>query len=216
MIKVVIVDDQGILRESLKFIVEQDPEIKGIGLGGNGKEAFELCSSLNPDLVLMDIMMPGCDGVEGTKLIKSKFSHIKVIILTTFNDEENISKAIKNGANGYVLKDIKPDELILAVKSVSKGFSIMHHTALDTVAKQIDNRNNSTNVKRNQKVEINLTERELSIVKLIVDGKSNREIASSIYITEGSVKNIITNILEKLNLKDRTQLAVFAVKNNIV
>lgn len=216
MIKVVIVDDQVILRESLKFIVEQDPEIKVIGLGGNGKEAFELCSSLNPDLVLMDIMMPGCDGVEGTKLIKSKFSHIKVIILTTFNDEENISKAIKNGANGYVLKDIKPDELILAVKSVSKGFSIMHHTALDTVAKQIDNSNNSTQCKEEPKVEINLTERELSIVKLIVDGKSNREIASSIYITEGSVKNIITNILEKLNLKDRTQLAVFAVKNNIV
>ncbi len=216
MIKVVIIDDQVILRESLKFIVEQDPEIKVIGLGGNGKESFDLCNSLNPDVVLMDIMMPVCDGVEGTKLIKSKFNQIRVIILTTFNDEENISKAIKNGADGYVLKDIKPDELILAVKSVAKGFSIMHHTALDTVAKQIEHNNDSTQHKEDPKVEINLTDRELSIVKLIVDGKSNREIASSIFITEGSVKNIITNILEKLNLKDRTQLAVFAVKNNIV
>ena len=216
MIKVVIIDDQVILRESLKFIVEQDPEIKVVGLGGNGKEALELCGELVPDVVLMDIMMPICNGVEGTKLIKAKFNKIRVIILTTFNDEENISMAIKNGADGYVLKDIKPDELILAVKSVARGFSIMHHTALDTVAKQIDNDTELTQPKQGLKSDINLTERELSIIKLIVDGKSNKEIASCIFITEGSVKNIITNILEKLNLKDRTQLAVFAVKNNIV
>lgn len=216
MIKVIIIDDQVILRESLKFIVEQDPEIEVVGLGGNGKEALELCGKLAPDVVLMDIMMPICNGVEGTKLIKAKFNAIRVIILTTFNDEENISMAIKNGADGYVLKDIKPDELILAVKSVAKGFSIMHHTALDTVAKQIDNDTELTQPKQGPKSDINITDRELSIIRLIVDGKSNKEIASCIFITEGSVKNIITNILEKLNLKDRTQLAVFAVKNNIV
>ncbi|WP_010251375.1 response regulator [Acetivibrio cellulolyticus] len=216
MIKVVLVDDQVILRESLKFIVEQDPEIKVVGLGSNGEEALNLCGELAPDVVLMDIMMPVCNGVEGTKLIKSKFQSIKVIILTTFNDEENISKAIKNGADGYVLKDIKPDDLIVAVKSVAKGFSIMHHTALNTVAKQINHDKEPTQRKQEPKFDINLTDRELSIIKLIVDGKSNKEIALSIFITEGSVKNIITNILEKLNLKDRTQLAVFAVKNNIV
>lgn len=216
MIKVLIVDDQVILRESLKFIVEQDPEINVVGLAGNGKEALNLCKELVPDVVLMDIMMPVCNGVEGTKLIKSQFRSIRVIILTTFNDDENISKAIKNGADGYVLKDIKPDELILAVKSVAKGFSIMHHTAMDTVAKQIDHENEANHHKQEVKLNVNLTERELSIIELIVDGKSNKEIAAKIFITEGSVKNIITSILEKLSLKDRTQLAVFAVKNNIV
>ena len=216
MIKVLIVDDQVILRESLKFIVEQDPEINVVGLAGNGKEALNLCKELVPDVVLMDIMMPVCNGVDGTKLIKSQFRSIRVIILTTFNDDENISKAIKNGADGYVLKDIKPDELILAVKSVAKGFSIMHHTAMDTVAKQIDHENEANHHKQEFKLDVNLTERELSIIELIVDGKSNKEIAAKIFITEGSVKNIITSILEKLSLKDRTQLAVFAVKNNIV
>lgn len=214
MIKVLVVDDQVILRESLKFIIEQDSEINVVGLAGNGKEALNLCRELVPDVVLMDIMMPICNGVEGTKLIKSQFSAVKVIILTTFNDDENISKAIKNGADGYVLKDIKPDELILAIKSVSKGFSIMHQTAMDTVAKQIDAE--TEHPKQELKLDINLTDRELSIIKLIVDGKSNKEIAESIFVTEGTVKNIITNILDKLKLKDRTQLAVFAVKNNIV
>src|SRR5690554_2342466 len=126
MIKVLIVDDQIILRESLKFIIEQDKDINVIGLAGNGKEAFSLCEQLNPDVVLMDIMMPKCDGVEGTRLIKSKYKEIKVIILTTFNDEGNVTRAIKNGADGYVLKDISPDQLILTVKSVFKGYSIMH------------------------------------------------------------------------------------------
>lgn len=216
MIKAIIVDDQVILRESLKLIVEQDSEIKVVGLGGNGKEALTLCDQLVPDVVLMDIMMPGCDGVEGTKLIKSKYNSTKVIILTTFNDEENISKALKNGADGYVLKDIKPDELILAVKSVAKGLSIMHQSALNTMTKQIGPDIDQSSQKEAPKTDINLTERELDVISLIVDGKSNKEIAASIYITEGSVKNIITNILDKLNLKDRTQLAVFAVKNNIV
>ncbi|NLD47714.1 MAG: response regulator transcription factor, partial [Clostridiaceae bacterium] len=129
MIKVVIVDDQVILRESLKFIVEQDSDIKVAGLGSNGMEALLLCDTHKPDVVLMDIMMPECNGVEGTKLIKEKYSSIKVIILTTFNDEENISQALKNGADGYMLKDMNPDELILAVKSAAKGLNIMHPSA---------------------------------------------------------------------------------------
>ena len=125
MIKVLIVDDQIILRESLKFIIEQDTDINVVGLAGNGAEAFSLCGKLKPDVVLMDIMMPDCDGVEGTRLIKSKYESIKVIILTTFNDEKNVSRAIKSGADGYVLKDISPEQLILAIKSVFNGFSIM-------------------------------------------------------------------------------------------
>lgn len=215
MIKVVIVDDQVILRESLKFIVEQDSEIEVAGCAGNGREALKLCDQLLPNIVLMDIMMPGCDGVEGTRLIKEKYSSIKVLILTTFNDDENIKKALKNGADGYILKDIKPDELILAVKSVAKGLGIIHRDAMNSVVKQIDS-NNDIQEHKDAVMDVDLTEREISIIKLIVDGSSNREIALTLYLTEGSVKNIITGILAKLKLKDRTQLAVYAVKNNII
>jgi DNA-binding NarL/FixJ family response regulator len=216
MIRIIIVDDQIILRESLKFIVEQDSEINVVALGGNGKEALALCDKHHPDVVLMDIMMPDCNGVEGTKLIKAKYNSIKVIILTTFNDEENISQALKNGADGYVLKDIKPDELIMAVKSSVKGLNVMHPSAFNTVANKMSPETVSTKTPNDKRANIELTERELDVVRLIVDGKSNKEIASSLFITEGSVKNIITIILDKLKLKDRTQLAVFAVKNNII
>lgn len=215
MIKVVIADDQVILRESLKFIIEQDSEIQVSGCAGNGREALKLCDQLIPNIVLMDIMMPGCDGVEGTKLIKEKYNSIKVLILTTFNDDENISKALKNGADGYILKDIKPDELILAVKSVAKGMSIIHKNAMNSVVKQI-NSGASVNKQTEDRLEVELTEREISIIKLIVDGNNNKEIAAQLFLTEGSVKNIITGTLSKLKLKDRTQLAVFAVKSNLV
>ncbi|NLI57129.1 MAG: response regulator transcription factor [Clostridium sp.] len=219
MIKVLIVDDQIILRESLKFIIEQDKDINVIGLAGNGKEAFSLCEQLNPDVVLMDIMMPKCDGVEGTRLIKSKYKEIKVIILTTFNDEGNVTRAIKNGADGYVLKDISPDQLILTVKSVFKGYSIMHQSTLNTFIdskdKEKKNKKTSANIKK-EKVNVRLGKRELEILNLIVEGKNNKEIAETMFISEGTVKNTISHMLNKLNLKDRTQLAVFAVKNNIL
>ncbi|HHX17483.1 MAG TPA: response regulator transcription factor [Clostridium sp.] len=216
MIKVLIVDDQIILRESLKFIIEQDEDINVVGLGGNGKEAFSLCKKLNPDVVLMDIMMPECDGVEGTRLIKSKFETIKVIILTTFNDEKNVSRAIKNGADGYVLKDISPDQLILAIKSVFKGFSIMHQSTLNTFADSKEKTNEKSTTAKTEKINVKLGKRELEILNLIVEGKNNKEIAETMYISEGTVKNTISHMLDKLNLKDRTQLAVFAVKNNIL
>jgi DNA-binding NarL/FixJ family response regulator len=217
MIKVLIVDDQIILRESLKFIIEQDSDINVVGLAGNGKEALSMCEKLNPDVVLMDIMMPECDGVEGTRLIKSKYETIKVIILTTFNDEKNVSTAIKNGADGYVLKDISPDQLILAIKSVFKGFSIMQQSTLNTFADSKEKRNNKKSITVKVKgVNIKLGKNELEILNLIVEGKSNKEIAETMFITEGTVKNTISHMLGKLNLKDRTQLAVFAVKNNIL
>lgn len=215
MIKVVLVDDQVILRESLKFIIEQDSEIEVVGSAGDGREALKLCDRLLPNLVLMDIMMPGCDGVEGTRLIKEKYSSIKVIILTTFNDDDNISKALKNGADGYVLKDIKPDELILAIKSAAKGLGVIHKNAMTSVVRHFGT-GNAVPGPKEPGPDLDLTPREASIIKLIVDGNNNKEIAAALYLTEGSVKNIITGILAKLKMKDRTQLAVYAVKNNLV
>lgn len=214
MIKVMLVDDQTMLRQSLKFIIEQDSKIEVVGSAGNGKEAFELCEELLPDVVLMDIMMPECDGVEGTRLIKSKYPHIKVIILTTFNNDENVKSALKNGAAGYILKDLDPDDLILAIKSVSKGMSIMHQNVFDSVVKRVNEEEEEAPEKAQSAV--HLTDREISVIRLIVDGKSNKEIGAILFITEGSVKNVVTGILEKIGLKDRTQLAVYAVKNHLV
>jgi DNA-binding NarL/FixJ family response regulator len=213
MIRMIIVDDMVIFRESLKFIMEEDSEIEVVGCAGNGKEAAELCEKFNPDLVLMDLMMPECDGVEGTRLIKSRSKSTKILILTTFNDSINVSNALRNGADGYVLKEVKPDELIIAVKSVAKGFSIMQRSAFDTVLGNLNKNEASTIIKERQ---IDLTERERAIIGLIVDGKSNREIAEILSFAEGSIKNSISGILNKLNLKDRTMLAIFAVKNNLV
>lgn len=214
MIKVLIVDDQLILRESLKFIIEQDSDIKVVGCACNGLEAVEFCKKNPPDVILMDIKMPVCDGIEGTKLIKSQFETVKIMVLTTFNDDENISKALKNGADGYILKDIMPDELILAIRSINKGLNIIHKNALNSVVRQF-NANDTVELQA-RSIKVDLTDREISIVELIVDGKSNKEIAAVLFITEGTVKNIITGILEKLELKDRTQLAVFAVRNKLV
>lgn len=215
VIKTVIVDDEIILRESLKRLIEMDEEISVVGCGGNGLEALELCQRLNPDVVLMDIVMPDCNGIDGTLLIKEKFPMVKVIILTTFDDDKNIAKALQNGADGYVLKMITPDDLILAIKSVAKGMSIMHRKVLNSVARQFDPINPSE-PPINSSIPSQLTPREIELIRMIVDGKSNKEIAAEFFLAEGSVKNLVTSVLEKLNLKDRTQLAVFAVKNRLV
>lgn len=188
-------DDQVILRESLKFIIEQDSEIKVVGLAANGQEAFELCQKLKPNIVLMDIQMPVCDGIKGTKLIKEKFNDIKVIILTTFNDEENIKDVLENGADGYVLKDIKPEELIHGIKGVQLGLGIMHKNTYGLVLKQFEANKNSEKPESlgkkdnptNQNL-INLTQRELSVINLIVEGLNNKKIAEKLFLSEGTVK----------------------------
>lgn len=215
MIKVIIVDDQVILRESLKFIIEQDNDIEIVGCTGNGKDALDMCDELLPDIVLMDLIMPVCDGVKGTKLIKAKHSQIKVIILTTYSDDENVSRALKNGADGYILKDIKPTDLVTAIKSTVKGLGVIHQNAFSSIVRQFNISSKPGNVREPSQY-IDLTDRELSVIQLIVDGKGNKEIALDLYLTEGSIKNIVSGILSKLKLKDRTQLAVFAVKNNLV
>ncbi|TYQ17812.1 UNVERIFIED_CONTAM: LuxR family two component transcriptional regulator [Acetivibrio alkalicellulosi] len=215
MINVLIVDDQTIIRDSLKYIIEQDNEIKVVACANNGKHALKLCDKFKPDIVLMDIMMPICDGVEGTRLIKSKYSKIKVLILTTFNDDDNISKALLHGADGYILKDVQPHELIISIKSVALGMSILQKNILTNIATKISKTEYIKNTNNNHLIS-NLTKRELEVIKLLVDGKNNKSISVELKITEGSVRNIISSILDKLEFEDRTQLAIFAVKNRIV
>lgn len=210
MIKVLIVDDSFIFRSGLETILKQDPEIEVLGCAANGQEAFELCEQLVPDLVLMDIRMDVCNGVEGVKLIKDKYKTIKVVMLTTFDDNEYIAQALKNGADGYILKGVNDEDLIMTIKSTMKGLSVFEQKVLSNVKDQY------RNISGHSKIEITLSEREKQLLQAIVDGKTNKEIASNFGLAEGTIKNMISNLLVKFKLNDRTQLAIFAVKNNLV
>jgi DNA-binding NarL/FixJ family response regulator len=215
MIKILIADDQSLFCNSIKFLIEQEKDMEVVGCAINGREAFELCPKLKPDIVLMDILMPGYDGVEGTRLIKSEYDSIKVIILTTFGDQQNVAAALSNGADGYILKEISPEDLILAIRNVAQGFGIIHKKTYDTIVSQFHSSSLPVNPPP-LSIEVALTERELQVIRYIANGKDNQEIAQLLYIGVGRVKNIVTGILKKLQIKDRAQLVVFAIKNNLI
>lgn len=219
MINLLIADDQKLLRESFRNIIENNSNINVVGCVPNGKEAYDFCKNFLPDVVLMDISMPIISGTEATKLIKSKFPGVKVLILTASSDETDVSKAIQNGADGYIVKDIGTQELILSIKSASAGLGIIHRDLLNSVPFIQDNskyKNQKNKIFKIDEIDISLTEKELKIIKMIVEGNSNKEIAASLFMAEGTVKNKITEIISKLQLKDKVQLAVFAIKNNLV
>ena len=217
MTTVIIAEDQKLLRESFKNIIENNSDIKVIASATNGKEAYNLCKEYKPDVVLMDLFMPICNGSESTKLIKSEFPSVKVLILTASSDKSDVTDAISNGADGYILKDISTEELILSIKSASLGLGVIAKDILNPILLNMGVQNKRSK-KKNVNISginISLTERELKIVSLIVDGKDNKEIGAFLFIAEGTVKNIITEIISKLQLKDRTQLAVYAVRNGL-
>jgi DNA-binding NarL/FixJ family response regulator len=206
------------LRESFKDIIENNSSIKVVACAINGTEAYNLCKEYKPDVVLMDLYMPLCNGTEATRLIKADFPSIKVLILTASTDENDITTAISNGADGYILKDIGTEELILSIKSASLGLGIVTKNILNPIMLNLCKENKTTkkDTVAIHGINICLTERELKIISMIVDGNDNKEIGSFLFIAEGTVKNIITEIISKLQLKDRTQLAVYAVKNQLV
>lgn len=213
MINLAIVDDQALLREGLKFMFSKKDHIKVVGTGENGRQAYELCKEHHIDVILLDIKMPLMDGVEATKLIKRDFPHVNIIILTTFNDDEYIYEALKHGASGYLLKDATMDRIEEAIKDAYKGgVSIQADVAKKMVAMLSKMPNEKLDLDKRVHA---LTDREKDILRSLGEGKSNKEISEALYISEGTVKNHITSILSKLDLRDRTQLALFSVKNGI-
>lgn len=216
MIKVLIADNEKLLRESLKSIIETDEEVKVVASAEDGAEAFRLCTELVPDVVLMDIRMPGCDGIEGTRLIKQRNRNIKVVMLTTFEDEESITRAIENGADGYVLKDVTPEELLNVIKNTAVGFLVFSGKTGGTIFKGFNKPEKPQQEAPNRDIRTLLKENELKILRLIAEGRSNKEISAQVFLSEGRVKNIISEMLAKLGLKDRYQLLSFAYRNNMI
>ncbi len=216
---ILIVDDQKLLRESLKYTIENNSDIKVIGCVTNGEEAYDFCREQKPDVILMDISMPVCNGTEAAKMIKSKYPEVKILILTASSNESDVSDALANGADGYILKDIGAEELILSIKSTAAGLGIIHREVLGSVSvirNSIDREPQKNRAIKVNGIDTSISERELKIIEMIVDGNDNKQIGAALFIAEGTVKNMITEIISKLQLKDRTQLAVFAIKNNMV
>lgn len=205
--KILVVDDDALIRDSLKILLGLEKDIEVVGTAINGQEAFELVCHKRPDIVLMDIRMPVMDGVLGTKLIKESFKEVKVVILTTFKDDEYIKEAIKNGAEGYILKNQSSDSIVEGLRAVYKGNTVFEKDVVNIITSMFDNKK-----KKNPK-DFGLTEREVEILTFLSDGLSNKEIAEKMFLSDGTVRNYITILLEKLQLRDRTQLAVFHLKN---
>lgn len=212
MISVVIVDDDPFIRESLKLLVGMDPDIEVSAVAANGEEALSLLGNdLQADVVLMDIRMPVCDGVEGTRRIRERYPDIRVLMLTTFDDDDYIVEALQNGASGYLLKNIPPDRIIQGIKTIHDGNVLIHPDIARKLTSML--RPASQPVPKSAELEqLGLTPAEKKVVTLIAEGLSNKEIAGQLYLSEGTVKNYVTEILGKLNLRDRTQIAIFYLK----
>ncbi|MCR4599483.1 MAG: response regulator transcription factor [Acetatifactor sp.] len=214
-IKVLIADDIMILRQGLRAVLEQDEGLQVVALAENGKEAFEKCKVFRPDVVMMDMRMPDYDGAYGIKAIKEECPDVKVLVLTTFDDEETIGKALSSGADGYILKEMEDAKVIASVKSVYSGISVFGDGVYRVMRKRMEEAESAPKKENAPEEETILTARELDVVKLVAQGYDNKEIAAELYLAEGTVRNQISKILEKLELKDRTQLAVYAVKHGL-
>ena len=215
MIKILLADDQDILTEGLKLILGAEEDIEIVGIANNGKKTYDLCRLRKPDVVLMDIQMPEVNGVEATAMIKKDFPQIKIIVLTTFNDDEYIYDALKNGASGYLLKDTSPTEILRAVRTVYNGGALIQSEVAVKVIDQFSRLANETADKHIDPRAKLLTDRETEICRLIAEGKNNQEIGEELFLSTGTVKNHISRVLIKLDLRDRTQLAVFTIKNDL-
>ena len=205
MIRVLLVDDQNLIRRALILLLAGEDSLEVVGEAEHGAAAIEQVEELNPDVVLMDILMPGMDGVQATKVIRQSFQKTQVLVLSIDDDDEYVAQALKYGAAGYILKNTPPEELALAIQAVHKGYTHLGPGLGKKIMAQIPDPALKSGASWQK-----LTPREQEIVKLIARGANNREIAKTLYITEKTVKNHITNILSRLNLRDRTQVAILA------
>jgi two-component system, NarL family, response regulator LiaR len=213
-IRVLIVDDHQVVRQGLRTFLELHEDILVVGEAGNGDDAVALAARLTPDVILMDLVMPVMDGITATSRIKSNRPDTRVIALTSFTEDDKIFPAIQAGASSYLLKDVTPDELVGAIRAVHHGETRLHPEVMRRLVEQVAQAHQPP-VKHAKFVPV-LTEREHEVLQLVAEGKSNRRIAEALTISEKTVKAHISNILGKLGLNDRTQMAIYAIKNGLV
>lgn len=210
MIRILLVDDQSIVREGLASLLQTQPDIEIVGEAENGKVAIERSLVLQPDVILMDIRMPIMDGVAAIKALVSQVPDIKVLVLTTFDDDEYVAQAMANGAKGYLLKDTPSKELAQAIRSIDQGYTQLGPGLFEKTRPS----DSEIPTKINSEL-ATLTTRETEVLQLITLGYSNREIASQLYITERTVKNHVNSILRRLDLRDRTQAAILFMSQKL-
>lgn len=213
MIKILIADDQELIRESLKIILSTNNEFEVIDTVGSGKEVVESIRRHIPDIILMDVRMPDMDGVQCTKFVKEVYPEIKVIVLTTFDDDEYIFSTLKYGASGYLLKGVSLDELTSAIKTVLQGGAIFNPNVASKVTKIFSEmaKNNIVAERIHDEDLPNLSDTEWKIIQQVSQGLSNKEITEILKFTEGTIRNYLSVILDKLQLRDRTQLAIWYI-----
>jgi DNA-binding NarL/FixJ family response regulator len=211
MIRLLLVDDLVIFREGLAALISLESDIEVVGEAGNGEEAILLAQTLRPDVILMDVRMPICNGVEATKVIHQRFPWIRIMVLTTFDEDEYICQSLQNGALGYILKSTPSQQLAMTIRSLDRGFGQLDPAIALKVFSRIPEQ---TSIRSTTLTILeNLNHNELEILKLIGKGKSNREISIDLHLSEGTVKNYVSNILTCLNLRDRLQIAVWVAQN---
>lgn len=207
-IKVLLIDDHLVVLQGLRFFLNTLEDIEIVGEAANGKEGVALAKQLRPDVVLMDLSMPEMDGIEATKRIKAENTKTSVIVLTSFSDEDHVLPALRAGAEGYQLKDIEPDELVRTIRAAHRGEKLIHPQATQYLLSEVTNGGTKGKPGIDE-----LTPREKDVLEQITSGKSNKEISIELYITEKTVKTHVSTILSKLGVHDRTQAAIYAMKN---
>ncbi len=210
LINVLLVDDHQVVRQGLRDFLELQDDIDVVGEAGSGEEGVQLARELLPDVVLMDLVMPGIDGVEATRQVKEASPSTRVIVLTSFADDNKVFPAIKAGAISYLLKDVSPEDLAHAIRAAQRNEAVLHPEVATRLMQEFS-------APRPSETQIDqLTEREMDVLRLIARGKSNREIADKLVISEKTVKTHVSNILSKLHLADRTQAAIYALRQRLV
>ena len=210
-IKVLIADDHQIVRQGLRTFLELHQDIVVVGEAGDGLTAVEMSRQHEPQVVLMDLVMPQMDGIEAIRRIKTLNGNIKIIALTSFSEDDKVMTAIQSGASSYLLKDVTPDDLVDAIRATHRGEVRLSQNVTGKLMEQIARQSGS----ESPDPAIYLTAREYAVIRLVGQGRGNQEIAESLFISDKTVKTHVSNILRKLNLTDRTQLAIYAIKNKL-
>lgn len=209
--KILLCDDQAVIRDGLEMLLNLEKDFQVVASAQDGAEALELTETKKPDLILMDLKMPIMNGIEATREIRKKFPNIKILVLTTYDDDEWVFDAIRAGASGYLLKDTSRQKIIEAIRGTMEGKSFVDPAIAGKLINQLaSNQTQPASILKNK-----LTERELDVLRLLAKGMPNLEIATHLHLSEGTVRNHVSAILEKLNVSDRTQAAVIAIQHGL-